>query len=75
MQRGHRVADGALRVLAHFLYSLHGMLKVAGVVERVENSEDVHAVFSRFFNKLIDDAVLVVTVSQKVLATKQHLKA
>ena len=75
MQWGHGVADGALRVLAHFLHSLHGVLEVAGIVERVENPEDVHAVFSGFFNKLIDDAVFVVTVSQKVLAAKQHLKA
>ena len=62
-------------MLAHFLHSLHSVLEVAGVVEHVENPEDVHAVFSGFFNELIDDAVLVVTVSQKVLATKQHLKA
>ena len=74
VQRGHGVTNGSLRMPIHLLYSGHGMFKVAGVIESVEYTENVHAVFLRLLHKFVHHHIFIVAVSQEVLATQQHLQ-
>ncbi len=74
VDRGDRVADRALGVLADGLDRLHGAGHVAGVVEGIEDAEDVHAVLGRLLDELLDDHVLVVAVAEEVLPAQQHLQ-
>ena len=69
------VADGALRVLADLLDCGDGALHVAGVVQGIEDPEDVHAVFGGPLDEVVDDVVAIVAVAQQVLATQKHLQA
>ena len=74
VDRGGRVADRALGVLADALDGGHRVLEVAGIVEGVEDAEDVHAILGGLLDELVDDLVVVVTVTQQVLPTQQHLQ-
>ncbi len=74
VQRGDRVADGALRVLAGLLDGLHRVRHVARVVQCVEDAEDVHAVLRRLVDETLHHFILVVAVAQQVLAPQQHLQ-
>ena len=74
VNRRDGVADGALGVLADLLNGLHRLGHVTGIVEGVEDTENVHAVFCRLLDELFHHRVLVVAVAEKVLATQQHLE-
>ena len=74
VDRRDGVADGALGMLADLLDGLHRLGHVAGVVEGVKDTEDVHAVLGRLLDELFHHRVLVVAVAEKVLATQQHLE-
>ena len=74
MQGTHRVADGALGMLAVAAHGLDRVRDVAQVVQRIEDAEHVHAVLSRLVDEAVDDLVLVVPVAQQVLAAQQHLQ-
>ena len=74
VDRADRVANGALRVLAGLLDGSHGVRHVAGIIHGVEDTEHVHAVLSGLVDEAIDDLVVVVAVTQQVLATQQHLE-
>ena len=74
VQGAGRVADGALRVLAHLLDSGDGPLDVAGVVEGVKHPEDIHPVVGGLLDEMVNNVVAIVAVAQQVLATQKHLQ-
>ena len=68
------VADRALGVPAVLLDAGDRLLEVARIVQRVEDAEDVHAVFTGKRGEALDDIVRVMLVAEDVLAAEQHLK-
>ena len=74
VDRADRVAEGALGVAAVLLHRLEGGAQVAGVVERVEDAEDVHPVVAGHADEALDQVVGVVLVAEHVLAAQQHLQ-
>ena len=69
-----RVRNGAGGHCA-LLYGLFNSdLEVVGIVERVENADDVDAVFDRCAHEAADDIVGIVLVAEDVLAAQKHLK-
>ena len=57
------------------LTALDGRFHVADVVQRIENAEDIDAVFDRQTHELAHHIIGVVAVSHQVLAAQQHLQA
>ena len=53
---------------------LNGDLKVAHVVQRVENADDVDAVLHGILHELAHHVVGIVLIAQDVLAPQQHLQ-
>ena len=74
MHRADRVADGDFRRAAVLLAGLDRLLEVAHVVERIEDTDDVNAVFDGLLDERIDHVVCIVLVAQNVLATEEHLQ-
>jgi nucleotide-binding universal stress UspA family protein len=61
-------------VSAVLLDGLDRLLEVAGVVQRVEDAEDVHAVLARERDEPLQHVVRIVLVAENVLAAQQHLQ-
>ena len=57
-----------------FLGSHQGGFKVAEIVQGIENTDDINTVLDTELNEFLNDVIMIVLVSQKVLATEQHLK-
>src|SRR5664280_293643 len=74
VQRAGGVADRALGVLADPFHRGDRALDVTGVVQCVEDPEDVHAVLGRLLYEMVHDVVTVVAVAQQVLAAQKHLQ-
>ena len=53
---------------------LNGDLKVVGIIQGIENADDVNAVFNRAADKAAYRIVGIVLVAEDVLAAKQHLQ-
>ena len=68
------VADGNLRHAAVFLDVLYSGLHVPGIVQGVENTNDINAVFDGLFAEGFHHVVGIMAVAQKVLSPKQHLQ-
>ena len=71
---GHGIAEGGLHLPAVFPGGLDGLLQIAHVVERVENADDVNAVFNALGAERVHHVVGIVLVTQNVLAAEQHLQ-
>ena len=70
------VADRCLtKHLAMLADCLHGDFHVGQVVERVKDSEDVHAAIGRVLHEACDDVVRVVRVADGIRAAEKHLEA
>ena len=52
----------------------HGNLQVVGVVQSVEDTDDVDAVLHSLLHEQLDEIVGVVGVTQNILTTQQHLQ-
>ena len=68
------VADAALNVCALVVGGLDGSLQVAGVVQCVEDADDVDAVCDGLLDEVLDGVVRVGAVAQHILAAEQHLQ-
>ena len=68
------VADGSLHHTAVLLDELHGGLHVAGVVQGVEDTHHINAVFNGLLAEGLYHVIRVVAVAQNVLAAQQHLQ-
>ncbi len=68
------VAQRALHMGAGFDGLVHRYLDVAQVVQRVENADDIDAVFHGFAHKGPDNIVGIVLIAQQILAPQQHLQ-
>ena len=71
---GHRVAHATLEMLAALLDLPDDRFEVAIVVQRIEGTEDIHAVFSGAVNEGGSHVVGVVAVAHQILGTQQHGK-
>ena len=69
-----RVAERSLHVTARALHALEGGLKISGVVECIEDAEDVHAVLDGALAEFEHDIIGVVAVTDGVLAPEEHLR-
>ena len=68
------VAQGHLADAAVLLGGLDGRLQVAGIVQGIEDADDVDAVLDGQAGELIHHVVGVVAIAQYVLAAEQHLQ-
>ena len=68
------VADAALNMCAFLVGRLDGGLQVAGIVQCVEDADDIDAVCNRLLYKVLDSIIGVGAVAQHVLAAEQHLQ-
>ena len=71
---GEGVADGALGLGSGGEAGLHRRLDIAHIVQRVEDADDVDAVFDGRGDKAADGVVRIVVVAQDVLPAQQHLE-
>ena len=67
------VGDGALGMLASLTNGLDRTIQVTRIVHGVENPEHVYAVLGGTLTETVDHIIGVMTVTQQVLATQQHL--
>ena len=74
VDRAQGVADAALNVCAFLVGRLDGGLQVAGVVQCVEDADDVDAVCNGLLHEVLDGVVRVGAVAQHILAAEQHLQ-
>ena len=74
MHGAQGVADAALHMSAFLVGCLDGGLQVAGVVQCVEDADDVDAVGNGLLDEVLDGVISVGTVAQHVLAAEQHLQ-
>ena len=74
MNGGDGVAEGSLHHAAVFLGGFDGLFQVPHVVQRVENPDDVDAVFNGLAAEGVHHIVGVVLVAQDVLAPEEHLE-
>ena len=68
------VGDGAGSVSALLDGLVNGHLQIAHVVERIENTDDVDAVFHGMLHELAHHIIGIVLVAQNVLAAQEHLE-
>ena len=68
------VADAALHMCLFLVGCLDGGLQVAGVVQCVEDADDVDAVGNRLLHEVLDGVICIGAVAQHVLAAEQHLQ-
>ena len=69
-----RVGHGDLHVSAFLVGGFDRRFKVARVVQRVEDTNDVDAVCKRFLNEILHDVVGIVAIAQNVLSAEKHLQ-
>ncbi len=74
MHGAEGVAHRGLTSAAVFLCSLNGSLHIARIVQRVEDADDIDAVFDGLLHEKIDHVVGVVLVAQNVLPAQEHLQ-
>ena len=68
------VADGARCVSAALDSLVNGGLDISQVVERIEYTDDVDAVFNALSDEKANDIVGIMLVAQKVLTSEEHLQ-
>ena len=73
VHRAARVADRPLHMAASALHCIERRLQVPGVVQGIEDPEDVHAVLHRAVTEGAHPVVRVVAVADGVLAAEEHL--
>lgn len=71
---GDGVAHGGLHLAAVLPGGLDGLFQIPHIVQRVENADDVDAVFNGLAAEGVHHVVGIVLVAQNVLATEQHLQ-
>ena len=53
---------------------VHRGLDVAQIVERVENTDDIHAVLDALAHKAAHGIIRIMMVAEQVLTAQQHLQ-
>ena len=74
VNRADRVADGDFAVAAVLLSGLDGLLQIAQIVQRIEDTDDINAVLDGLLDELIDHVIRIMLVAEDVLAAEQHLQ-
>ena len=73
MVRADGIHQGALGMGAGSFGGLHGRFQVPGIVESIEDTDDVDTVVHAPFYEFRHHIICIVVVAQDVLATEQHL--
>ena len=71
---GDGVAHGGLHLAAVLPGGLDGLFQIPHVIQRVENTDDVDAVFNGLAAESVHHVISIVLVAQNILATEQHLQ-
>ncbi len=74
VHRAEGIADAALHVRLLLIRRTNGGLKVARVIERVENTNYINAVRHRLLHKIFHHIVRIRTIAEHILAAEQHLQ-
>ena len=74
VHRAQGIADAALHMSAFLVGCLDGSLQVAGIVQCVEDADDINAVCHGLLHKILHGIICVGAVAQHVLAAEQHLQ-
>ena len=74
MDRTERIADTALRMTAGLDALVHRSLDVAQVVERVEDTDDIHAVLDALAHEAAHGIIRIMMVAEQILTAQQHLQ-
>ena len=74
INRTGRIADRRLNMTVFLLGSVYSGLEVAGIVERVEDTDNVDTVCNRLLDEILDDVVGIVTVAEDILSAEEHLE-
>ena len=74
MDRRNGIAERSLHMAAVFLDRRNRRLDVARIVQRIEDPEDVDAVFAGKRHEAVDHVIGIVPVADKVLAAQEHLE-
>ena len=72
MHRAGGITQGSLSVFSSFLNGIDGCSQIAGIVECVKNSEDVHAVLGRTLDESSHHIVREAGVLNDVLPPQEH---
>ena len=72
MERSNCIGNCHLNMLSCLFCSFCGTLKIARVVAGIKNAENIDSVFCGSFNKLVNNIICVVAVSQKILSAQKH---
>ena len=67
------INKSTLYVRACFFGRPHRTFHIAGIVQRVKNTDDGNAVIDRAFHELSDNVISIMAVTQNILAAQQHL--
>ena len=70
-----RICHSYLCMSAVSLGRIDRSLEVSEVVQCIEYPDDIDTVVDRFFDKIVDYVIRIVSVSEDVLASQQHLKS
>ena len=68
------VGNRNLRVSLLLFRRLDSGFEVSDIVEGVENSDDIDTVCDRFLNEILNQIVRVVTITEHILSSEQHLE-
>ena len=74
MDRTERIADTALCMTAGLDALVHRSLDVAQVVERVEDTDDIHAVLDTLAHEAAHSIIRIMMVAEQILTAQQHLQ-
>ena len=70
----NREADRAARMRPCLKRFIHSNFDVAQIVERIEDADDVNAVFHTLAHEFTHDVIRIMLIAQQVLAPEKHLQ-
>ena len=74
VDRTQRIADTALCMAACLETFVHSGLDVAQIVQRIENTDDIHAVLDALADKTAHGIIRIMVIAEQVLTAQQHLQ-
>ena len=74
VDRTQCVTDTALCMAACLEAFVYGGLDVAQIVQRIENTDDIHAVLDALADKTAHGIIRIMVIAEQVLTAQQHLQ-
>ena len=61
--------------MAAFLFAgLNRCFKVAEIIKRIKNTNNINTICNGFLNKILNHIICVMTITKNILTSEQHLK-